>query len=706
MMRRVSKVRFVVFSIVTILAFCAASAARAQTPDATKPFLHPLFTNNMVLQRDVAAPVWGWTAPGKQVKVTLSGGTLNGRSVTGTADKEGKWMVRVGPFPAGGPYTLRVEGVGQGAPSVTRANVLMGDVWVASGQSNMQWGMNWINAPEEVANATHPQMRLFTVPNTVAAQPQSLITGEWRETTPATVARGELGGFSAVSYFFGRELQQNLNVPIGLLVSAWNGTVAESWVSKEALGAMPEFQPAIDGLEQFGTAIVQADATFDTALQAWWQQNDAGVKEGSNWAAPAPALAAADVADWKPFALPQAGEATPLPHYGGVVWFRKEFDLPAAAVGKELLLNLGPVATTETTWVNGVQVGTTDIYPLDGGLIKGFRVNGVRMGGVPSWQTARVYRVPANALKAGRNVIAVRVLDPTDAPLDYSGALTIGLDLGNPAKGGAPTGTVKPLDGAWQYRIGAAADVLASLPGRPAQNPNNPIVLSNSMIAPLSPFAIKGAIWYQGESNADRPAQYKTLLPIMIKDWRAKFGVGDFPFYIVQLANFHATEAQPTDTPWTRLREAQLQTAQTVPNTGLAVTIDIGDPGDIHPRNKKEVGRRLALSALAQTYKQEIEYSGPSYKAIEVQGPRVLISFDHARGLNVKGDGAVNGFAIAGADKKFVWAEGMLAGESVILSSPEVANPVYVRYAWADNPNVNLYNEAGLPAVPFRTDTD
>ena len=472
-------------------------ACRAQSGD--KPYVSPLFASNMVLQRKIPVPVWGWAQPGEKVAVSIEG-----RSATATAAPDGKWMVKLQPLPVGGPYKMRIEGTQQ---TVTLENILVGDVWICSGQSNMEMGIGNVNdAQKEIAEANFPEIRLFTVMKKVAYEPQiSLVKqdqdlmGQWSVCSPETVKTGGWNGFTAVGYFFGRQLYQDLKVPIGLIHTSWGGTIAEAWTSAEALQALPDFKPAVDKL-------------------------------------------------------------------------------------------------TET--------------------------------------------------KA------------------------------NPAN------------------------------GKQDNNPNVVTVLYDGMIAPLIPFGIKGAIWYQGESNAGRAYQYRTLLPTMIKDWRSRWGEGDFPFFIVQLANWQKSADEPKDDQWAELREAQSMTAKNLPNTGIAVTIDIGDAADIHPKDKQTVGKRLALSAEHIAYGKRLDYSGPLYKSMSTAngGSAIRLAFDHlGGGLTAKGD-KLTGFAIAGDDKKFVWADAQIVGNNVVVSSPQVAHPVAVRYAWHINPVCSLYNKAGIPASPFRTD--
>ncbi|MDF2441025.1 MAG: sialate O-acetylesterase [Abditibacteriota bacterium] len=633
-----------------------AQDTTTQTQQAPRPFVHALFADDMVLQRDKAVPIWGWASPGTKVTVTMN----DREAIAATAGTDGKWMARIGPFPAGGPYTITVSSPAPDRKVVLK-NVLFGDVWLCSGQSNMQWTINSgvPNKEQEITNANFPNIRYLNVPLTTSPTPQSTLNAKWQVVSPQTV-----GNLSAVGYFFGRELHQRLNVPIGLISSSWGGTVAEAWVSETGLRTMPDFVPAIDALKQSSANQTGVNLPFAQQMAQWWQTNDPGV--AANWAAPSTATT-----DWKSIALPGEWEANGLPNFDGLVWFRREVEIPGAWAGQSLKLSLGPIDDRDTTFWNGMQVGSAN----DAGA-------------------QRNYTVPGNLVKAGRNVLAVRVLDTGGAGGLKGAAADMRLSRGNDSLS---------LAGAWQYQVGKALAQLPTAPAAAQSNPNAVTVLNNAMIAPLLPYGIKGAIWYQGESNAGRAKQYQTLMPVLISDWRQQFGQGNFPFYIVQLANFMAKDTEPKNDPWPHLREAQMLTTQRVPNTGLAVAIDIGEEKDIHPRNKQDVGKRLALVALARTYGQNIGYSGPVYKAMRTEGNAIRITFDHAKGLMAKG-GKPTGFAIAGSDRKWVWADARIEGESIVVSSPQVTAPIAVRYAWSNNPDANLYNADGLPTVPFRSD--
>jgi len=646
--------------VVVAVVACGLGIAGAVQAAALEP--HSLFADHMVLQRGIAAPVWGTAAPGTKVTVAIAG-----KKATGTADAEGRWMVKLPPLEAGGPHEMTIAG----KTTVTVRNVLVGDVWICSGQSNMEQGIGaCANPKEEIANADHPQIRLFMVPHCVAAEPQTTVDASWQVCSPQTVAASGWGGFSGAAYYFGRYLNQELKVPIGLVQTCWGGTIAEAWTSAEALKTMPDFKPAVEQFAQRVADLKKGGDSFEEQMKKWWSTSDPGSAKGMGWADPA-----LDASAWKTMALPQAWEKAPgLGNFDGLVWFRREVDVPADWVGKDLVLELGPIDDCDTTFFNGVAVGTNE-----------------------TWTTARKYTVPGKLVRAGKNAVAVRVLDTGGGGGIYGQAGQMKL-----SRAGAKAIS---LAGAWQWKVSAPLSKLPPVPVRDLNNPNTVTVLYNGMIAPLLPVAIKGAIWYQGESNAGRAMQYRRLLPTMIRDWRTRFGVGDFPFFIVQLANFMAVQTAPSQSGWAELREAQLLTALKDPKVGIAVITDIGDARDIHPKNKQDVGKRLALSALAIAHGRKLVSSGPVYREMKVAGGKVRLAFDHTGGGLVAGGGAkLKGFAIAGDDKKFVWADAVVDGETVVVSSPQVATPAVVRYNWANNPIGNLFNKEGLPATPFRTD--
>lgn len=639
-----------------ILLVCVIPAASA----SAKVKLPGIIADNMVLQRNTPINIRGWAAPNEKVTVKL------GKSeAAATADAKGKWAAKLPAMKAGGPFDITVSGKNV----LNLKNILIGDVWICSGQSNMQMSVSGSNnAKEEIAAAKYPNIRLFTVSRVTATTPREDCKGEWAECSPKTVP-----GFSAAGYFFGRDLHKSLKVPMGLIHTSWGGTIAEAWTSAEALKTMPDFKSVVEAFVKSAEAKKKGTYSFEKQMAAWWAKNDPGSAKAPGWADPA-----MDATAWKTMELPRNWEKVggELAAFDGILWYRREVDVPGALAGRDLKISLGPIDDRDTTFFNGVKVGA---------------MNG--------WRDLRAYKVPGKLVNAGKNVIAIRVLDTGGGGGAYGKAAQMKL---------APAGGDKALSlaGQWRYKIGSPMSKLPAPPREIGRGPNQVTVLYNGMIAPLLPYGIKGAIWYQGESNASRAMQYRTLLPTMIEDWRNRFGVGKFPFFIVQLANYRRVQTRPSEGGWALLREAQLLTAQNDPKVGLAVITDIGDARNIHPKNKQDVGKRLALSALAIAYGKELVYSGPVYREMKVEGGKVRLMFDHVGGgLAAKGGQKLKGFAIAGKDKNFVWADAVIDGKTIVVSSPKVAGPLAVRYNWASNPVGNLYNKDGLPACPFRTDT-
>ncbi|RVU00471.1 9-O-acetylesterase [Mucilaginibacter limnophilus] len=633
-------------------------------PALAKVVLPGCFTDNMVLQQKAQVNLWGKADAGKTVKITTS---WNKKTYSTTAGADGSWKVKVATPQYGGPHNITFND----GEAITLENVLIGEVWICSGQSNMEMtptGMygDILNLREEVAAADYPQIRMLKVENTMSMQPLTELKtrGEWRVCSPETVSQ-----FSAVAYFFARDLYKQYHIPIGLINTTWGGTVAEAWTSGQSLKKMPAFAPSVQAMEQ-GLTQEKLNEQYNKDLRSWINKLSGKDSLYTNGTLPWISTDFND-ADWKTMALPGYWEAVKgLNTFDGVVAYRKKINIPAAWAGKDLVLNLGPVDDADVTWFNGTEVGHTELF-----LIK------------------RSYTIPGKLVKAGENTIAIRVVDNGGFGGLGDGPLTI-----------APANeNVEPisLKGGWSYRVINTLNQLPPMPYKP-DGPNRPTLLYNAMVNPLINYTIKGAIWYQGESNADRAYQYRTLFPLLITDWREKWKQGNFPFYYVQLANFMPKDKQPAESTWAELREAQSKTLS-LPNTGMAVTIDIGDGGNIHPANKQDVGHRLALIARAKTYDEKVEYSGPVYQSFKIKGNTVEIAFSNADGLNVKG-GKLTGFTVADADKKFYWADAKIEGNKVIVSSNQVSQPVAVRYGWANNPDCNLYNEAALPASPFRTD--
>ena len=643
-----------------ILLFACAVHAEVRLP--------AIVSDNMVLQQGTKVRIWGNATAGERVIVTFQN-----KSSEAVADVQGRWQVFIGPLKSSGPAELIVKGTN----TLTIKNVLVGEVWLCSGQSNMEWPLaNTIGATETLAQANYPEIRMFRVEHHTSAEPLADLEGHWIVTTPDEAAH-----FTAVGYFFGRELYQRLKVPIGLINSSWGGTPAEAWTSHDALASSPDLKPILDRYQSSLNMAPQAKEAYAQALAQWEEKNlyiDAGNKgEALGYADPA-----TSTADWSKMDLPQQFETAGM-LIDGAVWFRRVLELPESWAGKDLVLNLTPIDDQDVTYFNGKKVGSIGRETPN------------------SYMVPRKYVVPGSLVQGGKNVIAVRVFDSAgEGGFSRGGAMSI-------APKGAAESEVISLRGAWDYKVELALEPKHPDWGsRPeavgVSNQNNPSVLYNAMIAPIVPFAIRGAIWYQGESNAGRAYQYRTLFPLMIRNWRSAWG-HDFPFYFVQLANWHANKAEPDESDWAELREAQTMTLRE-PQTGMAVTIDIGDENDIHPRNKLDVGRRLAAWALAGTYDQKVVPSGPLYDSFKIDGDKIRIRFKHGAGLKASDGGPLKGFAIAGEDRRFVWAEARVDGDTVIVSSPKVMKPVAVRYGWADNPIANLYNSAGFPASPFRTD--
>ncbi len=626
--------------------------------------LPAIFGDYMVLQRDMPVPIWGWAKPGEEVVVRL------GRvQVKTKANSDGQWKVVLPPQPAGGPHELIVA---TPTEQLRFRDVLFGEVWICSGQSNMEWPVAAaLNPEKEIATANFPQMRFFIVEKQTAIQPLSDVKGRWEVVSPATV-----GKFSAVGYFFGRDIHQRLKVPVGLIGTYWGGTPAEAWTPKEGLQGDPALANLLSRVPR-PEELPRLQEEHERALVEWRAKallRDPGNKgEEQGWA-----KAEFDDRDWATMPLPQNWERIPNMQIDGAVWFRKRVVLPESWAGKDLLLSLGPIDDHDVTYFNGERIGATGPETPS------------------SWTVPRQYRVPARLVRAGENVIAVRVFDLwgyggfTGIPQQMRLSLT-------------ESDEAISLAGEWKYKVEFArpANQVPEQP-QPPVNQWTPTALFNAMVAPLVPYSIRGVIWYQGESNVGRAAQYQKLFPALIQSWRKAWGQGDFPFLFVQLANYLPRRPEPTESAWAELREAQLLTLKTVPKTGMAVAIDIGEADDIHPRNKQDVGKRLALAALAIAYGQKIVYSGPIFRSLRREANRVRIFFDHVgSGLIAKGDKLV-GFAIAGEDGKFVWANALIEGNSVVVWSEKIMRPVEVRYGWADNPECNLYNREGLPASPFR----
>jgi sialate O-acetylesterase len=653
------KTNFIRFLVINLLFTVMAVGGRAQATLV----LPAVFSDNMVLQQKTNAAVWGKTGPGKMVKVSTS---WNAKTYAVKADQKGNWKVMVTTPSYGGPYRIDISD----GKKISLKNVLIGEVWICSGQSNMEmplagWG-NINNYKQEIANAKYPNIRLLQVEHGTSNQPlgdAKVRSGGWQPCSPQSIPE-----FSSVAYFFARELYKKTGVPIGLIHSSWGGTVAEAWTSGTALGQMPDFAEAVKKIES--SSQEEGARSYRQEMETWTKEVLAK-DQGYNGGKPLWSDTTFDASSWDNMLLPGLWEEQSLPDFDGVVWFRKEVVIPESWTGKDVKLNLGTIDDNDITFFDGQKIGETEGY-----------------------MQTRSYMIPA--VKPGKHVLAVRVFDGSGGGGIYGSKNVLSLSTS--------TGDLIALDGNWQYKVALNLKDITVMPVSDA-GPNRPSVLYNAMIHPFTGYAIRGAIWYQGESNADRADQYRELFPALITDWRKQWKQGDFPFYFVQLANFNAVSQQQSGvSAWAELRDAQLNTLK-LPNTGMSVTIDIGEAKNIHPKNKQEVGHRLALIAMAKTYGSKIPCSGPVMQSYQIQGENVNLKFKFAdKGLKVKDGTVLKGFIIAGEDQKFYWADAVIQGDEIIVHSDDVARPVAVRYAWADDPECNLYNEEGLPASPFRTD--
>lgn len=617
--------------------------------------LPKVFGDSMVLQRGIAIPVWGTASAGSQIT-----GQLGAVHVTAKADNNGKWMLRFPTFTAGGPYTLKITERGKAATAIELKGILIGDVWVASGQSNMEMEVQGAgDARREIENARYPPIRFLVVAHGTRFSPQSDIpAGKWKVCDTGSVKK-----FSAVAYYFARKLHGDQHVPVGIIQSTWGGTPVEAWTSREMLLTSPITKAKTLSNDTLG--FHQEDLVTDSLN--WVRIWDLVYNPQHNADKIFPAVQYND-ADWTPIEMPKVLKDFGIGNYEGMVWLRKKIALPGSLAGKALIIDLGHPEMNYSLYFNGQEI-CKNIWNSN---------------------PTHSFTIPAGLVKSGENTIAVRV-----AMLWGGGGLNLPADDLYITDGLSKIS----LAGKWLYK----KDLETAFP-KMRNYQYYPNVLFDAMINPLIPFGIKGFIWYQGESNAWAAYDYRTLFPMLIKDWRQRWQQGDVPFLFVQLANFMKTKPLPGESEWAELREAQTMTLS-LPNTGMACSIDIGEGNDIHPKNKQEVGRRVALVANKLVYKRNVIASGPMYKNFQRQGNRIRINFTNTGArLSTKDGKEVTGFAIAGNDHIFYWAKAIIGGDHVIVSADSVPEPVAVRYAWADNPDCNLVNSAKLPAVPFRTD--
>ncbi len=642
--------------------------------------LASLIGDNMLLQQKTDAKIWGSAKPGHKITATASWNAV-GKSIAG---QDGKWSLNLATPEAGGPYTITVSA---NDTTIIIKNVLIGEVWFCSGQSNMEMPLaGWppadtiMHSAGTIESASIPDIRLFNVQKNISGEPDDECSGSWTVSSPVSVQQ-----FSATAYFFGKKLYDELHVPVGLIESAWGGTPSESWTSAGALEKAGEFVPEIKAIKESVPVMAEYQSWLNTLKQV--HIKPAGVDQWKDLNFDDENIPSDEFNDinWPVMALPTEFEKV-IGDFDGVVWFRKKVEIPENMKGKDLMLSLGPVDDMDRTYFNGRLVGSNEV--------SGF------------WQTDRNYEIPLSLIKNGENTISVRVLDTQGGGGIYGSPGKMKLSLRR------DTSVFIPLKGDWKYQP------VAELRGdkfylidfsknefqtrkRPLNlGPGTPSVLFNGMVNPVLPYRIKGAIWYQGEANVGRAGQYAKIFPAMIQDWRRGWGIKDFPFYFVQIAPYVYSGGDSTESAF--LREAQ-ESALKLPKTGMAVTLDIATVMNIHPPYKKEVGERLALLALNNDYGIKQPFEGPVYKSMSIVSGVVKLQFDNVgEGLIAK-NGKLKEFEIAGKDGHFVKADAKIVKNEVLVSSPLVSQPVSVRYCWRNGCEASLFNKEGFPAWQFRT---
>lgn len=658
----------VLFSILS-LSLIFYSCEQKEKIDLQIPFL---FSDHMVLQQNEKVSIWGLYNPNDKIEIKGSWG----EKAVAESDENGNWNLKIQTPKAGGPFTMDII---TSDSTIVLNDILFGEVWLASGQSNMQmplkgWPPNDVikDSKNEIASAAHPELRMFTIPMTLSLVPLDDIKGEWLASSPETA-----GDFSATAYFFAKRLQEELKVPIGIIHSSWGGTPAEAWTSEANLRKLGDFDDALDLVKDPKTYEVVAKwfgqfpaQDFPETKEQWEQMDFADIDA---------ARPEFDDSNWTDIEIPGPIDLMKNGPFDGAVWIRKEFEITDTS--SDYSLHIGAIDDMDVTYINGEKVG---------GLV-----------GAGFWNVPREMVVPKNFLKKGKNTIAIRIIDTGG-----------GGSVNGPVELKSKNGTAINLEGNWKYLVIAEIylgkfygyGLKNSIESRPEVmqlNPYIPSILYNAMINPLVPYSIKGAIWYQGESNVGRDAQYRRLFPTMINDWREKWQV-EFPFYFVQIAPYNYSP-DPASHVSQKLREAQRKTLSTA-KTGMVVTLDIGDVANIHPANKQDVGSRLAGLALANDYGKDLMASGPLYKSMSTSGNKIILEFDHAVNGLKAGEEGLKGFEIAGENKVFSIAEATIVNNTIVLTAAGVDAPLHARYAWRDNSIANLFNTEGLPASSFSTE--
>jgi sialate O-acetylesterase len=633
-----------------ILGLLAATALTASASAA--PILAPVFTDHAVLQRDQPIRVWGAAKPGETVSLTL--GDAEAKA---TADAEGRWAATFPARQPGAALTLTARTAGD---SQTLSDLLVGDVWLCSGQSNMEYPLRRsLNGEAEAANAADPDIRLLQTGRTSLPTPTSALPKEavWRVATPESA-----NNFSAACFFMGREIKKTTHAPIGLIDATWGGSVIQDWISREGLHALGGYDEGLAILADYAKSPETGMARWTAQIGRWAAKAE---PQGVAWS-----RADFDDRDWKTMPAEKFWEANPgLETFDGTVWLRATIVLSAKQAKQGAVLALGPVDDMDITFVNGREVGTTQ-----------------------GWNTPREYRIAPGVLKAGPNVIAVQAIDTSGGGGAWGPAAEKGLKFDD--------GSFIPMGGTWRYKVSASIAQSGLPPTAPWVGSSGLSTLRNGMIAPLIPYGLKGFAWYQGEANVAEPQNYQRLLTALVGDWRRSFRGPDLPFLVVQLADFGPRQTRPMDSGWAGVRDAERRVAAADPKVGLASAVDIGDVYDIHPANKQQVGQRLALQARKLAYGETtLVAAGPAPLSATLSGGSVVVRMDQR--AVVQGDARPVGFELCDAAGACRFADVTLAGDQVRLAIPAGFAPVKVRHAWADSPIINLYGATGLPATPF-----